>query len=133
MSRRRLAVRSQIAIFGLMLILLVVYLADITINYPNRGFRPFVLINGTLMMLSGLLTIVFRREHAEILGEARQPRQGIEWFGAWEPIIQRRPWVDFLIGARPEPAVFIVRGAIFMALGLLFVAGGLIDLLFLRR
>ena len=116
-----------------MLILLVVYLADITLNYPGRGFRPFMLINGALMMFSGLLTIVFRREHTEILAEARQPRQGIEWFGAWEPIIQRRPWVNFLIGARPEPAVFIVRGAIFMALGLLFVAGGLIDLLFLRR
>ena len=41
--------------------------------------------------------------------------------------------MNYLIGARPEPAVFIVRGAIFMALGPLFVAGGLIDLLFLRR
>ena len=133
MSRRRLAVRSQIAIFGLMLILLVVFLADITLNYPGRGLRPFLLINGALMMLSGLLTIVFRREHAEILGEARQPQQQIDRLGAWEGIIQRRPWVNYLIGVRPQPAVFIVRGAIFMTLGLLFAAGGLIDLLLPRR
>ncbi len=135
MSRRQFIIRSQLVIVGLMLTLLVVFLADIAVNTTRASSGRYLGLNGLLLVMAGLLTILFRHEQADMMREtqARQARQGIDPFGAWQETVERRPWVNYIVGVHSEPAVFAVRGAAMIAVGLLFAAAGLVDVLLLRR
>ena len=135
MSPRQFVIRSQLVIVGLMLTLLVVFLGDIAVNTTHASAGRYLGLNGLLLALAGLLTIIFRREQADLMREtqARQARNGIAALGAWQETVARRPWVNYIVGVHPEPAVFAVRGAAMIAVGLLFAGAGLVDLLLLRR
>ena len=135
MSRRQFIIRSQLVIVGLMLTLLVVFLGDIAVNTTRASSGRYLGLNGLLLVLAGLLTILFRREQADLMRDtqARQARAGVDPFGAWQATVERRPWVNYIVGVHPEPAVFAVRGAAMIAAGLLFAAAGLVDVLLLRR